>query len=79
MERYVFPNKGRAEAALAQMKQLINWYGVATRADMNDIHGTLPKPEDQRFGWIDLGDATIGPGEIGGEIVLSLPRALRIE
>jgi hypothetical protein len=79
MERYVFPNKGRAEAALAQMKQLINWYGVATRADMKDIHGTLPKPEDQRFGWIDLSDATIGPGEIGDEIVLSLPRALRIE
>lgn len=79
MERYVFPNEARAEVALKQMKQLIEWYGVASRADMMDIHGTLPRPEDQKFGWNDLTNASIGPDEIGDGFILALPRAVRLE
>ena len=79
MERFIFPNHRKAKAALEVMKHLIDWYGVASRADMIDIHGTLPKPEDQKFGWVDLSNASIGPGAIGNEAVLELPRALRLE
>ena len=79
MERYVFPNKARAEVALAQMKQLIEWYGVASRADMKDIHGTLPSEADQHFGWNDLSNATIESDVIEHQYVLALPRAVRLD
>lgn len=79
MERFVYPNRARAEVALEQMKQLIDLYGVASRADMKDIYGMIPAPIDQKFGWNDLSNATIGPGEIGDEIILTLPRAVRID
>lgn len=79
MERFVFPNMGRAEAALANMRKLIEWYGVASRADMMDIHGSLPKPEDQKFGWNDLDNAVIEDDPINCEVILILPRASRLE
>lgn len=79
MERYVFPNVGRAEAALANMKKLIEWYGIASRADMMDIHGSTPTPEDQKFGWNDLSNTTIENNLIDHEAVLILPRAVRID
>lgn len=77
--RFVFPNEGRAQAALDQMSRLIEWYGVASRADMMDIHGTTPKLEDQKFGWNDLSNATIENDPANCEAVLVLPRALRLE
>lgn len=77
--RFVFPNEGRAQAALDQMNRLIEWYGVASRADMMDIHGTTPRPEDQKFGWNDLSNATISPDDLEGAVILTLPRALRLE
>lgn len=79
MERYVFSNKARAEVALAQMKQLIEWYGVASRADMKDIYGMLPTPEDQNFGWNDLDNAIIESDVFEGQFVLALPRAVRLD
>ena len=79
MERYVFSNRARAEVALAQMKQLIEWYGVASRADMKDIHGTLPTSDDQRFGWNDLSNAIIESDIFEGQFVLALPRAVRLD
>lgn len=79
MERFVFSNKARAEVALTQMKQLIEWYGVASRADMKDIHGTLPTPEDKRFGWNDLSNAIIESDVIEQQFVLALPKAVRLE
>lgn len=79
MERFVFPDEGRAKAALDQMNKLIEWYGVASRADMMDIHGTTPSPEDQKFGWNDLSNAYIESDVRALEFVLVLPRALRLE
>lgn len=79
MERFVFNNKARAEVALEQMNQLIDLYGVASRADMMNIHGTTPSPEDQKFGWTDLSDAYIEVDIRALEVVLVLPKALRLE
>lgn len=80
MERYVFSNKARAETALAQMNQLIKWYGVASRADMKDIYGITPKEEDQKFGRNDLSNATIESDDaFDYQFVLALPKAVRLE
>lgn len=79
MERFVFTNKARAEVALEQMNQLIDLYGVASRADMLHIYGITPKPEDQKFGWTDLSNAYIESDLRTLEFVLGLPRALRLE
>lgn len=79
MERYVFSNVARAEVALKQMNQLIEWYGVASRADMKDIYGITPTEEDQHFGWTDLSKATIEDDPANCEAVLALPHAIRLD
>lgn len=77
MERFVFTNKARAEVTLKHMNDLIDLYGVASRADMLDLYGLMPGSRDSKFGWTDLSDATIGYE--GDEVILCLPKALRLE
>ena len=79
MERYVFSNKTRAEVALTQLNQLIEWYGVASRADMKDIYGITPNERDQIFGWNDLSNAAIEFDVTIDQFVLVLPRAVRLD
>jgi hypothetical protein len=79
MERYVFPNKARAEAALDHLKQIMKTYGVVTRADVKTIHGTEPNDKDEDYGWITLDCAVIETDMIEMQHVLALPNALPIE
>ena len=79
MERYVFSNEARAEVALKQMNQIIELYGVATRADMKNIYGIASTEEDKHFGWTDLSKAIFEVEHVNFEVVLALPHALRLE
>lgn len=79
MERYIFSNRARAEAVLGFLKELIGTYGCASRYDLLDQYGLIPKPIDKDFGWTNLDNALIESGVIGDEAVLVLPKAVPLK
>jgi len=79
MERYIFSNEARAQVCLDQLNELIEIYGVATRADLKSIYGLIPNELDKKYGWIDLSGASIAAGPLENEVTLELPRSFRIE
>ena len=78
MERFVFSNEGRALAMLDNLKDIINKYGVATVSDAKTLYGIPAKETDKDRGWINLDNASIGSGELEGEVVLCLPKPFPI-
>lgn len=78
MERFVFSNEARALAMLDHLKDAIRTYGVVTRCDVKQLYGITPNRIDEDWGWSDLDNASIGSGELEGEVVLCLPKPFRI-
>lgn len=66
-----------ASHALNTLKQIIEYYGVATLSDLYDIVGLSSKYTDNGFGWTSLEKAEIVEDKHGYE--LKLPRALPLE
>lgn len=71
------PERHRAEAARAELYRCIEKYGVARVADFYDAVGITPNPQDDRWGWDDLGGGRIR--RVADGFVLELPRPVPID
>lgn len=75
MESYVFKNSAGAERLLEGMREFLSLYGFVTREDVNLLYGTPSKPNDNKFGWLNLDNAYIESDFMRLEFVLVLPKA----
>lgn len=73
----VFNDRGEAEAALQQMHDAINRYGIVTVADLYDMAGLTAPYTSQKYGWMSVNGVTVVRVRDG--CVLKLPRAVPID
>jgi hypothetical protein len=74
----VLADRPSAEAVLAQMIETLQSYGMVTVNDLLDLVGITGSFTDLRWGWVDLGGATIRPARGGGyQLVLDNPVDLK--
>lgn len=72
-DRVVIDNRGEAEEVLSQMDDLIDRYGMATIADLNEALGISGEYTDNKYGWTNLSSAKVVRTREG--YVLDMPRA----
>lgn len=70
---YIFESKGEAMEVLDTLTELIDVYGQASVNDFYDAIGVTGDFTDAKYGWTELGGATIRRIR-GGGYVLDLPR-----
>lgn len=76
-----FNTRGEAEAALAQMRDVVDRYGVVTVADLYDMADITQPYTSNRYGWTsraELRNADI-QRVMGGKYIIRLPRATPID
>ena len=73
----VFNTRGEAELILDNLYEIIDRYRVATVADLYDLAGERSRYTDNKFGWTDIGSASVV--RIRDGYVLKLPRAMAID
>lgn len=73
----VFNDRGEAEAALQQMHDAINRYGIVTVADLYDMAGLTAPYTSQKYGWMSVNGVSVVRVRDG--CVLKLPRAVPID
>lgn len=73
----VFETRGEAEIILDNLYEILDRYKVATVADLYDLAGERGRYTDNKFGWTDLGTASVV--RIRDGYVIKLPRALAID
>jgi hypothetical protein len=69
----IFNDRGEAEAALEQMKDAINRYGIVTVADLYDMAGLTAPYTSQKYGWFSVNGVMVTRVRDG--YVLKLPKA----
>lgn len=73
----VFETRGEAEMILDNMHEILDRYKVVTVADLYDLAGAPGRYTDNKFGWTDIGSASVV--RIRDGFVIKLPRALAID
>lgn len=73
----VFNNRGEAEAALQQMKDIIARYGIVTVNDLYEMTPLSAPYTSQKYGWMDVSNVDIVRVRDG--YILKLPRAVPID
>lgn len=73
----MFDNRGEAEEVLTLMEEAINRYDIVTVADLYDIVGIPSKYTDNKYGWTNLSNATIGRD--GDQYYIKFPKAMGID
>ena len=73
----IFPSRGEAEAALQQMHDTINRYGLVTVADLYDMAGLTAPYTSQKYGWMSVNG--VETGRVRDGYVLKLPRAVPMD
>ena len=73
----VFNNRGEAEAALQQMKDIVARYGIVTVNDLYEMTPLSAPYTSQKYGWMDVSNVDIVRVRDG--YILKLPRAVPIE
>lgn len=73
----ILKNRGDAEAALEHMDELIDNYGFATVADLNELLGITGSYTDNNWGWEDIRSARTVRVRDG--YMLKLPKAKPID
>jgi len=76
----MFDSAEEVENILRQLKDISSRYGMATRADLMDIVGVVPRSDDYRHGWLEstLNDsARVVQTPLG--YFIELPASLRID
>lgn len=69
----IMEDRGDAEAVLADLRQALAEYKVATVADLYDLVGKTGEFTDQKYGWTNLDDAYVR--RIREGYLLELPKA----
>lgn len=73
----VFDNRGEAEAALQQMKDIIGRYGLVTVIDLYEMADQTAPYTAQKYGWSDVSGSEVQRTRDGYK--LKLPRATPID
>ena len=73
----IFNNRGEAEAALQQMKDIVARYGVVTVNDLYEMTPLSAPYTSQKYGWMDVSNVDIVRVRDG--YILKLPRAVPID
>lgn len=76
VEPLIFKAMRDAKEVLSTINYTIDYYGIATVADMYDLINRASNPDDKGHGWVSTGSAEIIKVENGWE--LKMPRALPI-
>lgn len=79
-DKVIISNRGEAEEVLSQMDDLVDTYGFATIADLNEALGITGEYTDNKYGWIGKGclrNAEVVRTREG--YVLKMPRATVID
>ena len=76
-DKVVIDNRGEAEEVLSQMDDLIDRYGIATIADLNEALGISGEYTDNKYGWSNLRNAEVVRTRDG--YMLKMPRAMVID
>ena len=76
-DNIVFNNRGEAEAALQQMKDIIARYGIVTVNDLYEMTPLSAPYTSQKYGWMDVSNVDIVRVRDG--YILKLPRAVPID
>lgn len=76
-EDVIFQERGEAEAVLDSLCQLINDYGHATVADLDDLIGNIGIFKNNQRGWTELKDVQIK--QIIHGYIIELPASQPIE
>lgn len=70
----ILDNRGEAEEVLSRMDELIATYGLVSVADFYDLVGITGNYTDNKYGWIDIRNASVVRVRDG--YTIKLPRAL---
>mgnify|MGYP003304159986 CR=1 FL=1 len=73
----VFDNRGEAEAALQQMKDIIDRYGMVTVSDLYEMACQTAPYTAQKYGWINVNSSEVIRTHYGYK--LKLPKAAPID
>lgn len=76
-DRVIIESRGEAEEVLSQMDELIDRYGIATIADLNEALGISGEYTDNKYGWTSLRNAEVVRTRDG--YMLKMPRAMVID
>jgi hypothetical protein len=70
----ILETRGEAEDVLSRMEELVSAYGLVSVADLYDLVGFSGNYTDNRYGWADVGAASVVRVRDG--YMIKLPRAL---
>lgn len=73
----VFNNRGEAEAALQQMRDIVARYGLVTVNDLYEMTPLSAPYTSQKYGWMDVSNVDVVRVRDG--YILKLPRAVPID
>ena len=73
----VLESRGEAEEVLSHLVDLTIDYGQATVSDLYDLVGITGNFTDNKWGWMDLGSASVSRGREG--YILNLPKPILID
>lgn len=73
----IFENRGEATAALDQMYELLDRYGVVRVADLYDMADLSAPYTSNRYGWTNLRDADVARVRDG--YIIKLPKATVVD
>ena len=73
----VLDSYGEAKGVLAAMDDLIDTYGIVAVADLYDLVGISPNPQDYKYGWVNIRNAE--PVRVRDGYLLKLPKASPID
>lgn len=73
----VFNNRGEAEAALQQMRDIVARYGIVTVNDLYEMTPLSAPYTSQKYGWMDVSNVEVVRVRDG--YILKLPRAVPID
>lgn len=76
-EDIVFDNRGEAEAALQQMREIVARYGIVTVNDLYEMTPLSAPYTSTKYGWMDVSNVTVQRVRDG--YILKLPRAVPID
>jgi hypothetical protein len=73
----VLDSYGEAKGVLTAMDDLIDTYGIVSVADLYDLVGISPNPQDYKYGWVNIRNAE--PVRVRDGYLLKLPKASPID
>ena len=76
-EEIVLESRGEAEEVLSRLVDLVDEYGQVSVADLYDLVGTTSNFTDNKYGWLNLGRATVS--RVRGGYLIDLPKTVVLD